>query len=131
VSFGQTVFYLDTNIAIWLASGDFRKLSGAATNVLQVGLLRLSPMSFLEFEYLFEIGRTTLNANDILGKLKAETGLQICTLPYALVFAAAVDEKWTRDPFDRMIVAQAKASGFAPLISADRTIAQHYPRTIW
>jgi PIN domain nuclease of toxin-antitoxin system len=43
----------------------------------------------------------------------------------------ALDEKWTRDPFDGMIVAQAKANGFAFLVSADEEIAEHYPRTIW
>jgi PIN domain nuclease of toxin-antitoxin system len=41
----------------------------------------------------------------------------------------ALDEKWTRDPFDRLIVANAK--GFAWLISADEAIRKHYPRAVW
>jgi PIN domain nuclease of toxin-antitoxin system len=44
---------------------------------------------------------------------------------------AALEEKWTRDPFDRLIVANAKANGFAWLISADEEIARNYPRTVW
>jgi PIN domain nuclease of toxin-antitoxin system len=52
-------------------------------------------------------------------------------LPFAVVASAALDEKWTRDPFDRLIVANAKANGFAWLISADEEIARHYPRTVW
>lgn len=127
----QTLVYLDTNVAVWLASGLFERFTKPAARALQDGDLRLSPMAFLELEYLYEIGRTTLNARDILRKLEAEAGLEICALPYAQVTAAALDEKWTRDPFDRMIVAQAKANGFAPLISADGSIRQNYPRTIW
>jgi len=33
--------------------------------------------------------------------------------------------------FDRLIVANAKANGFAWLISADEEIARNYPRTVW
>jgi PIN domain nuclease of toxin-antitoxin system len=47
------------------------------------------------------------------------------------VVQAARDEKWTRDPFDRLIVAHAKINGLAPLLSADEQIARHYARTLW
>ena len=54
-----------------------------------------------------------------------------CDIPFATIASAALDEKWTRDPFDRLIVANAKANGFAWLISADEAIRKHYPRTVW
>jgi len=41
----------------------------------------------------------------------------------------AVHEKWTRDLFDRLIVANAKAAG-ALLISKDERIHKHYRDTI-
>jgi PIN domain nuclease of toxin-antitoxin system len=41
------------------------------------------------------------------------------------------DEAWSRDPFDRIIVALAKVNGLAWLISADEEIAEHYPQTVW
>ena len=41
----------------------------------------------------------------------------------------ALREKWTRDPFDRLIVANAKAAG-APLITKDERIRKHYRRAI-
>ncbi len=40
-------------------------------------------------------------------------------------------ESWAREPFDRLIVAQAKVNGFAPLITADATIRKQYPRAVW
>jgi len=54
-----------------------------------------------------------------------------CDLSFGSIVQAALDDKWTRDPFDRTIVAHAKANGFSNLISSDEEIRQHYPRTIW
>jgi PIN domain nuclease of toxin-antitoxin system len=47
------------------------------------------------------------------------------------VARSALDEKWAREVFDRIIVAQARLNGLAPLISSDEEVAEHYPRTIW
>lgn len=42
-----------------------------------------------------------------------------------------VDElAWTRDPFDRLICAQALADA-APLLTADRTVHEHLDMTVW
>jgi PIN domain nuclease of toxin-antitoxin system len=88
-------------------------------------------MAYLELEYLHELGKTKFPARDLLKKVNHETNLRLCDLPFANIAAAALDEKWTRDPFDRLIVANAKANGFAWLVSADESIRQHYPRAIW
>ena len=88
-------------------------------------------MAFLELEYLRELGKTKFPARDLLEKVSHETNLRLCELPFSEIANAALDEKWTRDPFDRLIVANAKANGFAWLISADEEIARHYPRTVW
>jgi PIN domain nuclease of toxin-antitoxin system len=37
---------------------------------------------------------------------------------------------WTRDPFDRLIVANAMADG-APLITADETILANFRDAVW
>ena len=42
----------------------------------------------------------------------------------------AAEETWTRDPFDRVIVAQARLRG-APLLTKDRAIHAGYERAIW
>jgi len=88
-------------------------------------------MAFLELEYLYELGKTKFAARDLLKKASHETNIRICDLPFSNLAEAALDEKWTRDPFDRLIVANAKARGFAWLISADEAIGQNYPRTVW
>lgn len=88
-------------------------------------------MVLLEFEYMNEIGRSALRGQDILRKLEQELDVRVCDLPFADVARAALDEKWTRDPFDRIIVAQARLNGLATLISSDEEIAEHYPRAVW
>ncbi|HEY1803142.1 MAG TPA: PIN domain-containing protein [Terracidiphilus sp.] len=124
------IAYLDTHIAIRLAHGNLRIGRDAARLIKSVDLL-VSPMVLVELEYLYEINRLTVSGQDILRKLQIEIGLRLCDLPFADVAKAALDEKWTRDVFDRMIVAQAKVNGLAPLISSDEIIADHYPRTVW
>jgi PIN domain nuclease of toxin-antitoxin system len=88
-------------------------------------------MVLVELEYLYEIRRTKLPASDVQLKLEHESMLRVCDLPFPTVARIALSESWTRDPFDRIIVAQAKANGLALLISADEKIAKHYPRTVW
>jgi PIN domain nuclease of toxin-antitoxin system len=46
------------------------------------------------------------------------------------VARAATEIRWTRDPFDRMIAAQAIVAD-APLVTADRTILEHLPQATW
>ena len=88
-------------------------------------------MVLLELEYLYESKRLKHTSRDVWLKIEHEVGVRVCDLPFLPVANSAVGEKWTRDPFDRIIVAQAKANGFASLVSADEAIAKHYPRTIW
>jgi PIN domain nuclease of toxin-antitoxin system len=125
------IVYLDTNVVVWLAQGSLTRISPAVRDVLEQAELLISPMVLVELEYLYEVNRIQLPSRDVLLKIEHEVGVRICDLPFPLVASVVVDEKWTRDPFDRMIVAQAKANGLAPLVSADEEIRQHYRRTLW
>jgi PIN domain nuclease of toxin-antitoxin system len=125
------IAYLDTNAVIRLAHGPARLISRDASRLINRADLLVSPMVVLELELLYEIKRVKQSARDILRKVEHELGIRVCELPFGDVANAALDEEWTRDPFDRIIVAQAKVNGLAPLISSDEKIAQHYPRTIW
>ena len=123
--------YLDTQVVIWLAAGKLSRFSSNARNLLEGSDLLLSPIVLLELEYLREFKRIKLPARDIERKVEHELGVRLCDLPFSTIASAALDEKWTRDTFDRMIVANAKANGFAHLVSSDETIRKHYPRTVW
>lgn len=127
------IAYLDTNVVVWLAQGDLTRISRRAQDLLDetATSVLISPMVLIELEYLYEVGRIKLSARDILSKVEHEIGVRVCDLAFATVANIMLDEKWTHDPFDRMIVAQAKTNGLAYLVSADDEIASHYPRTIW
>src|SRR5271155_4852144 len=125
------IAYLDTNAVMRITHGGAAKIGRDASRLIQRAQLLISPMAVLELELLYEIKRVTIPARDILSKAEHEIGLRVCDIPFATIANAALDEKWTRDPFDRMIVAHAKANGLAWLVSADMRIAQHYPRTVW
>ena len=124
------IAYLDTHAALRLSDGRGRIGRNAAQLIRRADLL-CSPIVLIELEYLFEIGRVALPSKDILNKLEHELELRVCELPFVEVAKAVTHEKWTRDVFDRTIVAQARLNGLAPLISADEQIVKHYPRTIW
>lgn len=125
------IAYLDTNALIWLAQGSLDGIGPKAHRLLKQADLLFSPMVLLELEYLYEIKRSKRPARDIQTKVEYDLGVRVCDLPFSTIAGAALDEKWTRDPFDRLIVANAKANGFAWLISADEEMARHYPRTVW
>jgi PIN domain nuclease of toxin-antitoxin system len=67
---------------------------------------------------------------EVVADLGEQIGLRLCDLPFAEVVRSAAKETWTRDPFDRLIVGQAAARG-ALLITKDKTIQEHYGRSVW
>ncbi len=46
------------------------------------------------------------------------------------VVERAMTLSWTRDPFDRVIVATADLHG-APLLTRDERIRENYPAAVW
>ncbi len=127
----MTAAFLDTNVAVWLAQGELTRITPTALDLIRSSNLLVSPMVALELAYLHEINRITLTSQDVLLKLRAELGVDVCDSPFPAVIAIAVNEKWTRDPFDRIIVSHAKANGLSPLISPDEAIRRNYVKTVW
>lgn len=87
-------------------------------------------MVLLELQYLFEIGRLTVPPGTIIDTIGRAARLRICDVPFADVVSAALQETWTRDPFDRVIVAHARLREMA-LITKDRMIREQYEQAIW
>lgn len=125
------MIYLDTHVAIWLYALGAESLSpSAAQELSDSDDIRLSPMARLELQYLYELGRVTEPAATVLDALHAGLGLTLCSAPFAAVVREAEAQTWTRDPFDRLIVAQA-ALHDAPLVTKDQTLHAHYAHAVW
>ncbi len=123
--------YLDTQVAVRLATDDTRKISRAARAAIDRYDLFVSPMVRVELEYLFEIGRCAMSSSRVLEFLETTCEVLVCPLPFDRVARAACHESWTRDAFDRLIVAHARCAPDAYLITADETMRANYHRAVW
>ena len=124
------MIYLDTHAAILLAQGDTSRFTRTGLRVLSREELLLSPAAMLELEFLHEIGRLKVRAREVVQILSSTLALRICDLRFSEVAEKALDEGWGRDPFDRLIVANARLRQ-ARLITRDQRIAAHYRHACW
>jgi PIN domain nuclease of toxin-antitoxin system len=101
------VILLDTNALIWLARGHRR----AATLTRTRQRLYVSPASLLELQMLVEDGRIGVSAGGV-DEIAADPRWAVDTPDAAAWFRVAWTHSWTRDPFDRLIVAHADLRGW-------------------
>ena len=85
--------YLDTSVAVWLAQGDLTRITPIALNSIRSCNLLVSPMVALELAYLHEINRIRLTSQDVLLKLRAELGVEVCDTSFASLINIAANQK--------------------------------------
>ena len=125
------MIYLDTHVVTSLFKGEPSLLSEPARQALEDNdEILVSPAVLLELEYLHEARLLKNTGASVVETLAGEIGLRVCEQPFALVTQLALREKWSRDLFDRLIVAQARTRS-APLLTADPHIHRHYFRALW
>ena len=125
------MIYLDTHVVVWLYAFAAGKISERALELIE-GSARvlISPMVLLELELLYEIGKITVLPLTVCGYLAERIQLEICGRDFQEVVKIAVQQTWTRDPFDRLITAQAALQNDI-LITKDRLIRDGYARAMW
>jgi PIN domain nuclease of toxin-antitoxin system len=84
----------------------------------------------LELQYLREVGRILHGPKRILAALRSDLDLAISDLPFAAVAARARSFAWTRDPFDRLIAAEA-AVARARLVTRDDLLRRRLRSALW
>lgn len=125
------MIYLDTHVIAWLYADGPAGFPDALVRLLEeTDDIRISPMVRLELQHLYEIDRVSRPALPVIDEVGAALGLVVCQAPFAAVVGEAEGHAWTRDPFDRLIVAQAAAHD-APLVTKDDVIHRHYARAVW
>lgn len=124
------LIYLDTHIVVWLYAGLGEKFSQTTKHLMNENELYISPMVRLELQYLYEIQRITANTHTLLTDLSNRIGVRVCDKDFNVIVNQALPYTWTRDPFDRLIVANA-ALNENVLISKDQTILENYPHARW
>lgn len=127
----EALTFLDTHVVVWLASGKLQFLSPKARAVIEGSeKLLVSPMVHLELQYLREIERVGVEASEILLTLATKVGVQLADHSFRAIVESTHSLRWTRDPFDRLIVGHAMAAGGA-LVTKDETILANFARAIW
>ncbi|MBN1265250.1 MAG: hypothetical protein JXA25_07140 [Anaerolineales bacterium] len=119
------MIYLDTHIVVWLYAGLLDRFTESGKALLNQNDLVLSPIVRLELQYLFEIGRILVSPDTILSDLAGRMGLSVCDKDFNMVVSQTLKINWTRDPFDRLIVAQASVNENL-LLTKDPVILEHY-----
>ena len=108
---------LDTNALVWILAGHRR------SRQLLRGSQRLyvSPVSLLELRFLEEVGKVRIQTE---ARIEDDSRFAIDDPQARALFAAALDLAWTRDPFDRLLVAHAQLRGWR-LATADSQLLDH------
>jgi len=123
---------LDTHVFLWFVAGD-QRLSANARRAMEAAdaELFLSAASIWEMAIKSSLGRLTLPLplDEYIAE-KLTQGFRV--LPVDWAHTAAVEKMpfHHRDPFDRLLIAQATAEDL-PLVSADPELRAYKVKLIW
>ena len=126
----EGIIYLDTHAVIWLYSGDLKLFNKKVQELINENPLCISYIIKLELKFLYEIGRIKMLPDVIIDSLKDEIGLVYSNNNIEKIINHAIQLDFTRDPFDRIIVADALISN-SYLVSKDQIILNNYKKAIW
>jgi PIN domain nuclease of toxin-antitoxin system len=126
----EELIHVDTHVLVWLYAGDTERFPKLARERLEAATIVASPLVVLELQYLHEIKRIAEPAARVVQDLAVRIGLEVDDISLRELIAHAEHLSFTRDPFDRLIVAHA-AVREAPLLTADKVLHKHYRHAIW
>lgn len=122
--------YLDTHLVLWLYAGSLDLISKEALQIIDEEEICISPIVELELQYLKEIKRIKKSPSEISETLRKEINLKVCTKDFYSIVRESLKMHWTRDPFDRIVVAHASLNNNI-LLTKDDTIRAHYKQAVW
>ena len=126
----ESLIFLDTHVAIWLYSGRLDLFRPKVLRLINDNQVCISHLVRLEMKYLNEIGRINQHPDMIIDALIDEIGLVFSNNSIERIVSQAIHLDFTRDPFDRIIVADANINN-SYLISKDQNIRKNYKYAVW
>ena len=127
----QSLVYLDTHIVVWLYAGLLDKFTPKAKAGIDDHNVVISQFVRLELQYLYEIERIKVEPDKIIGALAGEIDLTISECPLKNIIEEALKINWTRDVFDRLLVAETMRDQSLSLITADKKIRDKFTQALW
>jgi PIN domain nuclease of toxin-antitoxin system len=122
---------VDTHAFLWFLAGDARLSRRAITAIEASDEWWLSTASVWELAIKASLGRLTL-PSPVLDYVSAKVRDGLRVLPIEWPHTAAVEQLpfHHRDPFDRLIVAQAQYDQL-PIVTRDRVFRKYGVEVIW
>jgi PIN domain nuclease of toxin-antitoxin system len=121
---------LDTNVVVWLLLGDRSSVTDTAQEAVRDGsnAVSVSAVSVWEIAIKRSLGKLTIE--DRWAKALARLGFG--PMPITALHAEHVERlPWHhRDPFDRLLIAQASLEAHA-LVTADPRLAAYGVEVVW
>lgn len=124
VAFGRRAvnILLDTHFLLWIVGG-----AGRLAEFPWLDRYRpwgVSPVSLLEVQFLAEVGRLAA-APEFADRVIRDPRFLVDDVPVLALVRHGLRLEWTRDPFDRLLVAHSLARR-VPFCSVDRTVRAHH-----
>ena len=125
-------YLLDTHASLWFIQNDNRLPDNTRTTIETNEYIYLSAVSLWEIAIKLSIHKLNLKDKSIDDLFSACKDKSIAILNITSEHIKAIaDLPWIhRDPFDRMLVAQAKVEDMT-LITCDQFIPQYPMKTVW
>jgi PIN domain nuclease of toxin-antitoxin system len=123
-------YLLDTSTVIWTLA-DPSRVSAAARKALRAGPCVLSVVCY--WEVVIKVRKRLLSISDPVvwwSRATDALGGSILSIRAAHISALSALPDLHRDPFDRILLAQAVAEGLA-LVTSDEQIRRYAVKTIW
>lgn len=120
---------LDTHVLLWWAVGD-RRLSTEARRSLQEDEVFVSTASLWEVEIKRALGRLEVDINELTTVLVRTEGFTMLDVRPSHVLSLSELPLLHKDPFDRMLVAQAKRERLA-LVTRDKQLRDYQVEIRW
>jgi PIN domain nuclease of toxin-antitoxin system len=115
----------------WLYAGLVDKFTPKAKAGIDDNNIVISQFVRLELQYLYEIGRIKIKPDKIIGNLAREIDLKMSECPLNNIIEEALKINWTRDVFDRLLVAETMRDQSLLLITADKKIREKFSQALW
>ncbi len=115
---------LDTHFLIWILTGSERITEFPWINGYRPW--GISPVSFLEIQFLSEVGRLEARSPDFMNAVMNDPRFVVDEVPLVALVRNALALDWTRDPFDRLLCAHSN-SRRVPFCTVDQLIWRQHP----
>lgn len=114
---------LDTHVYIWWLKDDQNLTKVARSIIVDADIIFISSVSIWEAAIKIQLGKLDIEIQDLVGAIETEGFIE---LPITAKHATKVAQlsNYHRDPFDRMLIAQAISEPLH-LLTVDRILKQY------